>query len=502
MRSTIIAVIAIFLITSCTTLEKKSKLKKTIITGQVSNFTDISEHDFIEIIYEDIVAGQVTLRENIDKNGQFRFEFNINYPKEFYLKYSGLLTFHISPGDSLHFDINGDCWNITTKTSAEEYKFYKVSGTSEKMNSDIVNYVSFFLDSVNNWDLQSKMIASSTPSEYKKFLEKLSIEKKQIILDFNQQFNTCEEFKEWISLDLKFAEWEDLMRYRWMNPMYNQKDMNEFMDSMPDEYFSFLTDWDSENREYLRSGRYLNFINEYTMYYNQKLSEDALPNLDEDDPMLMIETFKIRKAHILKLKPSFKRDILLAKLYYYLLDAKYFNLIKEIYTEGEISDPMLAERIQQKYAYEKELFENPQFAEGSILNELTTENDFLQTLIKKYPNKVIYIDFWAPWCAPCMNEMPNAKKTKKQFKNKDVIFVYLGNQCKEIAWKTTIAEKKIEGEHYHLTDKQFSELTEIFGIKGIPHYSLIDKNGNIVSKNAIRPSTGKKLIKLINKYLN
>ena len=502
MRSTILSIIVIFLITSCTQSENNSKLKKTIITGQVSNFTDVSEYDFIEVIYEDILANQITISENIDKNGQFRFELDIEYPKEFYLKYNSLLAFHISPGDSLHFDINGDCWDIITETSAEEYNFYKVSGTCEKMNSDIINYTALFLDSVNNWDLQSKMIASSTPSEYKTFMTKLTNERNQIVLNFNQEYNTCEEFKEWISLKLKFTEWEDLMRYRWVHPMQNQKDITEYFNSMPDEYFSFLTEWDSENREYLKSKNYISFLNEYAMYYDQKLSEDALSHLDKDAPNSMAESFKIRKAHILKLDPGFTRDILLAKMYYRLLDAKYYNLIKDIYTEGEIYDLILAERIQEKYDYEKELFENPQFAEGSILNELKNESGLLQTLIKKYTNKVIYIDFWAPWCGPCMNEMPHAKKIKKQFGNKEVVFVYLGNQCEETAWKTTIAEKKIEGEHYHLTDKQFSELKEILKIQGIPHYSLIDKNGNIVSENAIRPSSGDELIDLINKYLN
>lgn len=101
-----------------------------------------------------------------------------------------------------------------------------------------------------------------------------------------------------------------------------------------------------------------------------------------------------------------------------------------------------------------------------------------------------------------MAEMPYTKKFKKQYQGKEIIFVYLANHCEEAAWKSTIAEKKIEGEHFHLTDKQYTELSQIFEITGIPHYVLINKNGNIVNKKAPRPSSGKNLTNLIDSYLD
>jgi hypothetical protein len=101
-----------------------------------------------------------------------------------------------------------------------------------------------------------------------------------------------------------------------------------------------------------------------------------------------------------------------------------------------------------------------------------------------------------------MAEMPHGKNIKKQFEGKDVTFVYLGNQCEETAWKTTIAEKKIEGEHYFLSKKQFAQLSNVFEVSGIPHYAFIDKKGNIVKKKAPRPSSGEELVNLINKHLN
>ena len=59
----------------------------------------------------------------------------------------------------------------------------------------------------------------------------------------------------------------------------------------------------------------------------------------------------------------------------------------------------------------------------------------------------------------------------------------------------------MEGEHYLLTDEQYGQLVTKFGIRGIPRYMLIDRQGELVEPNAPRPSSGQELIDLINRYL-
>ena len=302
-------------------------------------------------------------------------------------------------------------------------------------------------------------------------------------------------------MKLKFAEWKDLMRYRWVKPMYDKEDRDMFLRAIPIEYFGFLEEWDRENRGYLKSMDYLRFLHEYGMYTDQLVPLDTQQVYRE----LWKEDFEksaaFKPRYYCEVETGFIKDVLVSKYYYMLLSGKFYEKMKNIFDASIIEDEKLKSRILEKFEYEKDLFENPQFAAGSKINVLKNENDFLQAIIKNYPEKVIYIDFWAPWCSPCMGEMPHAKKIKEQFKGKEVVFVYLANRCEEAAWKTTIAEKNIEGEHYLLTDKQYAGLTAIFEIQGIPHYSFIDKKGNIVFEKAPRPSSGDELIDLINKYL-
>ena len=87
-----------------------------------------------------------------------------------------------------------------------------------------------------------------------------------------------------------------------------------------------------------------------------------------------------------------------------------------------------------------------------------------------------------------MAEMPQSKKLQEKLKGKDVVFVFLANNCSEESWKATIAQKKLSGEHFLLTDKEYALLADRFDIAGIPRYMVIDKKGMVVDDNAPRPS--------------
>lgn len=127
----------------------------------------------------------------------------------------------------------------------------------------------------------------------------------------------------------------------------------------------------------------------------------------------------------------------------------------------------------------------------------TTSNENIQThseitsfekLIKPYKGKVVYIDFWASWCTPCLAEMPNSLALKEKLKGRNVAFLYLGYNDKEKAWANARKRLKLGGDHFLLSQQMITEANRIFEISGIPHFALLDKNGVIVSKKAGRPS--------------
>lgn len=109
-------------------------------------------------------------------------------------------------------------------------------------------------------------------------------------------------------------------------------------------------------------------------------------------------------------------------------------------------------------------------------------------IFEKYKGKIIYIDFWGSWCLPCRGEMPNAAALRDKLKGKNIVFLYFGYNDKEKAWTEARNQLNIEGEHYLLNERMKKEADELFGINSIPHYAIIDKEGNVVSKRANRPN--------------
>ncbi len=84
MRPTILFIFLVPLFFSCANRGNNPSTQKTIITGQVSNFEEVSEHDVVQFIYQDLLAGQQSIDAYINTNGRFRFEPEIDHPTEFY----------------------------------------------------------------------------------------------------------------------------------------------------------------------------------------------------------------------------------------------------------------------------------------------------------------------------------------------------------------------------------------------------------------------------------
>ncbi len=116
------------------------------------------------------------------------------------------------------------------------------------------------------------------------------------------------------------------------------------------------------------------------------------------------------------------------------------------------------------------------------------QNLSLNDILNKYKGKVVYLDFWASWCGPCKREMPYSQKLKKQFKGRDVVFLYFSTDNNAEKWEKAIKQMHINGIHYRANPKVRNEIVREFNLQYIPRYILIDKNGKVTDYNAKRPS--------------
>ena len=109
-----------------------------------------------------------------------------------------------------------------------------------------------------------------------------------------------------------------------------------------------------------------------------------------------------------------------------------------------------------------------------------------------FKGKVVYIDVWATWCGPCIQELPHLQKLKEEYKdNPDVVFmaVSVDAQRDHPKWKKFIADNNMTGVQLFAGDKANRELQAPYKITGIPRFMLVGKDGTLVDIDAPRPSS-------------
>ncbi len=126
----------------------------------------------------------------------------------------------------------------------------------------------------------------------------------------------------------------------------------------------------------------------------------------------------------------------------------------------------------------------PNFSGRTLEGKLISLNGF--------KGKVVYVDVWATWCGPCVEEIPYAKKLHSAFQKDEVIFLNVSVDKNAEAWKRMLAkEKDWLGTHIILDQQEVDLLGREYKVNGYPKYFLIDQMGKIVSAKASRPSSEK-----------
>lgn len=159
--------------------------------------------------------------------------------------------------------------------------------------------------------------------------------------------------------------------------------------------------------------------------------------------------------------------------------------------------PLLSAEMQQKYK------------ESKITKDLVG-HDYIPFICKTQSSetfnlsgivgqkKLILLDFWASWCAPCIKEMPVLVELHEKYKDKGLEIIGISIDNDELQWKKAI-------ERHHMTWTQLingkgknSNAKEMYGVQYIPYTVLIDSNGKIINTNL----GGKDLIRQIQNLLD
>ncbi len=106
----------------------------------------------------------------------------------------------------------------------------------------------------------------------------------------------------------------------------------------------------------------------------------------------------------------------------------------------------------------------------------STENISILELAAQ--NKITLIDFWASWCGPCRQQVPNLKKVYEAFYNKGFNIVAIALNDEYADWRKALTKEKTAW--LNVRDLN-NELYKLFSVEQIPAYILIDNKGRLIS---------------------
>jgi cytochrome c biogenesis protein CcmG/thiol:disulfide interchange protein DsbE len=113
------------------------------------------------------------------------------------------------------------------------------------------------------------------------------------------------------------------------------------------------------------------------------------------------------------------------------------------------------------------LFTLPLFESGSIS-------------LESLRGKVVFLNFWASWCAPCRAEARTLEAAWLKYRDRDVVFVGVDIQDKEEDAREFLREFGIT--YPNARDASGQAAIE-YGVWGIPETFVIDRDGRITYKH-------------------
>ncbi|MDW8104119.1 MAG: TlpA disulfide reductase family protein [Armatimonadota bacterium] len=127
--------------------------------------------------------------------------------------------------------------------------------------------------------------------------------------------------------------------------------------------------------------------------------------------------------------------------------------------------------------------------------------DGLQQSLSTYRGKVLVLDFWATWCAPCRFTMPKIEEFHQRYKDKGVTVIGVAVDVED--YNQVVQFAKEMGVTYPIAADTSGEAKLYYQIRNLPTLFVIDKDGVIVMKEeGYDPqSTQKKLEEAVQRAL-
>ena len=447
MKKIVTSIAVISLLAACGEKAAEGKVDYAVLSGKVSSVDAKGENQKLLLLQNDEVVKEIpvqadgTFRDTIREIGDNHFYYLVENP-------AVQTPLYLANGTNMELTLN------------EEVGKTMVSGSQTKQTQYLIERNSFINDRINGADSN---LFGQKPQEFKENVKAFfaELDKKLKAYGFDEEFVKNQE--KWTNY--KFVE------YLTIFPTYHRYTSGDEA-ILPDDFYAERDGIDYDNAEEFRTiDTYRDLVRSkfYTIINN--------PNDAENIKKFISEVNALKSDNI-------RAD--LAKGTFQLISPNS-TVNKEIFDfiNKNVTDEKVKEAAKKAYDVATKLTSgspSPKFSNYENFNGGTTSLD-------DFKGKVTYIDIWATWCLPCRGEIPALKELEKKFHGKDVAFVSISIDQNKVEWKEFVKSEDLKGVQLFAENAFESQFIQDYGIRQIPTFIIIDKEGKIVNADAPRPSS-------------
>lgn len=417
-----------------------------------SNFTNIPP------------GGNQTRKLSVLRSGEYYLDLEVDRPAKSFLNIGReQFNIFIFPADTTHITImpvDGE-FELSFQGKAKDLNQYYLEKKKTLGYSDIRYPLN---KSLSSWSTYDSLKANAD-----------SVIKRE--LTFFDNYTSSFDLPNWF-IDYEHAE----IVYAGAGYKTNMPGANQvqryFTDSLPNDYYAFLKDVDVNNPTASLSSYYFWFLNDYFIKELSILETRQLSNF---------ERLSKYQANALALSRNALSGYTLQLYHKHLLShlIPYYSdslEIDSLATAFGVEDYNALKRLSNTRSNNE--FQALNITKGDTIPEffLVDQLDSLVS-IRTFQDQILYINFWATWCAPCIANMPNLNKLIKQYAHEPRIqFVNICLDSEKQKWLVSIDNHQLLGENLYAEKNWNAKLRFYFNITGIPHYMIIDE-GNVMLEN-------------------
>lgn len=400
------------------------------------------------VLYSDpILLKEKKEKIKVGSDQQFSLALEISEPQMGELRYGHeSIPVFLEPGDQLSISFTGSNFLKTV--------FYKGKGANNN------NYLKDRVEKFKNYEGNlPDRIKNASPFQFMAYMEQVKTDKKLYVETYHHAHAFSRTFLAHANAEVDYWYAYQLLNYPLENPLHHQQ---EGPLDVPENYYDFLDEIEAVNEDALASPNYVYFLDLLMSHEREQSGNGGLDRFQLADKYLAGKPLAFYRAKILSTDCRSGRVKQAGPAIKTFIDnneyASYNNVLRFVYND--------AKGLQRN-----------EVAPNFTLRDINGK----QVELADLAGKVVYLDFWATWCPPCVYSLKNSREWKKAFSPDQVAFVYVSLDKNQSSWRNFVSRQGIKGTHLIVEDRDVyaSEIAKAYKVKRLPAIFIIDQQGKV-----------------------